>query len=73
MGWDYVLSWLTTLPFELIAAGIIIDYWGADTNMAVWVTIFLIALSLIQVFGVRGYGEGGYDSYLLKAGPPTDG
>jgi amino acid permease len=26
--------------------------------MGVWVTVFLVVLCIIQVFGVRGYGEG---------------
>ena len=58
MGWDYALSWLTILPFELIAASITIKYWREDISMAVWVTVFLVVLSIIQIFGVRGYGEG---------------
>lgn len=61
MGWDYALSWLTILPFELIAASIVIEYWRSDINMAVWVTVFLVILSIIQIFGVRGYGEGEHD------------
>jgi amino acid transporter len=58
MGWDYALSWLTILPFELIAASITIEFWREDINMGVWVTMFLVILCIIQVFGVRGYGEG---------------
>jgi amino acid permease len=26
--------------------------------MGVWVTVFLVVLCVIQIFGVRGYGEG---------------
>lgn len=58
MGWDYAIAWLTVLPFELIAAGITIEFWRPDLNVAIWVTVFLVILSLIQIFGVRGYGEG---------------
>ena len=58
MGWDYAISWLTVLPFELIAAGITINFWRSDLNIAIWITVFLVVLALIQVFGVRGYGEG---------------
>ncbi|GAB1320452.1 hypothetical protein MFIFM68171_10662 [Madurella fahalii] len=57
MGWDYALSWLTILPFELIAASITIEYWRTDISMGVWVTVFLVVLCVIQIFGVRGYGE----------------
>lgn len=60
MGWDYALAWLTILPFELIAASITIQFWprGAEINVGVWITLFLFVLSMIQIFGVRGYGEG---------------
>lgn len=33
MGWDYAISWLTILPFELVAASITIQYWRDDLNM----------------------------------------
>ena len=57
MGWDYALSWLTVLPFELSAAGLTIDFWRSDINIGVWIAVFLVVLAGIQVFGVRGYGE----------------
>ena len=58
MGWDYAITWLTILPFEITAAGITIDFWRTDINIGVWITVFLVVLSLVQIFGVRGYGEG---------------
>lgn len=66
MGWDYALTWLTVLPFELSAAGITIKYWRTDINIGVWITVFLIALSAIQIFGVRGYGEVEFVLGLIK-------
>ncbi|KAI0180132.1 amino acid permease/ SLC12A domain-containing protein [Hypoxylon sp. FL1284] len=57
MGWDYAIAWLTVLPFELIAAGITIEFWRPDLSVAIWVTVFLVVLAIIQIFGVRGYGE----------------
>ena len=58
MGWDYALGWLTVLPFEITAAGITIEFWRDDINIGVWVAVFLFLLCLVQIFGVRGYGEG---------------
>ena len=58
MGWDYAISWLTILPFEIIAASITIEYWRDDINVGVWVAVFLFLLAAVQIFGVRGYGEG---------------
>jgi len=58
VGWDYAISWLTVLPFELTAAGFTIRFWRPDLNIGIWVAVFFVALVIIQVFGVRGYGEG---------------
>ncbi|KAK4106457.1 amino-acid permease inda1 [Parathielavia hyrcaniae] len=66
VGWDYALSWLTVLPFELIAASITIEYWREDISMGVWVTVFLVILCVIQVFGVRGYGEVEFVLSMIK-------
>ncbi|KAH8689127.1 amino acid permease [Talaromyces proteolyticus] len=57
VGWDYAITWLTVLPFELTAAALTIRFWRDDINVGVWITVFLVVLSAIQVFGVRGYGE----------------
>lgn len=58
-GWQYAISWLTVLPFEVSAACNIIHYWpGSDgINNAAWIVPLLVALVAIQIFGVRGYGE----------------
>jgi len=46
------------LPFELTAAGFTIRYWRPDLNIGIWIAVFFVALVIIQIFGVRGYGEG---------------
>lgn len=58
MGWDYTFGLLIILLFELIAAGVTIEYWRTDINIGVWITVFLVTPACIQIFGVRGYGEG---------------
>lgn len=58
MGWEYAINWLVILPFEITAAGITISYWRDDINIGVWIAVFLTALVVVQVFAVRGYGEG---------------
>lgn len=59
---------LTILPFEITAAGLTIAYWknAADINIGVWVTVFLLALVAIQIFGVRGYGEVEFVLSIIK-------
>jgi amino acid transporter len=67
-GWDYAIQWLTVLPFEITAAGITLDYWptAAKINNGVWITVFLVALVIIQIFGVRGYGEVEFVLSIIK-------
>ncbi|KAF7558696.1 hypothetical protein G7046_g5465 [Stylonectria norvegica] len=66
MGWEYALSWLTVLPFELIAASLTIRFWREDINMGVWVAVFLVALTVVQIFGVKGYGEVEFVLSIIK-------
>jgi yeast amino acid transporter len=65
MGWNYAMSWLVVLPFELTAAGITIRYW-TDLNVGIWITIFLVFVTLINIAGVRGYGEVEFVLGLIK-------
>lgn len=58
VGWDYAISWLIMLPFELTAASITIKYWRDDLNAGIFIAAFLVILIAIQFFGVKGYGEG---------------
>lgn len=66
MGWDYAINWLVILPFELTAAGITIRYWRDDLNVGIWIAVFLVILSAIQIFGVRGYGEVEFVLSIIK-------
>ncbi|KAK3052791.1 hypothetical protein LTR09_006274 [Extremus antarcticus] len=67
-GWQYAISWLTVLPFEISAACNIIHYWPGSEgiNNAAWITPLLLALVAIQFFGVRGYGEVEFVLSLMK-------
>ena len=51
------IGWLITLPFEITAAGLTINYWH-EYNIGIWVAVFLTIIAIVQFFGVRGYGEG---------------
>ncbi|PNS16765.1 Cationic amino acid transporter 1 [Sphaceloma murrayae] len=68
MGWDYAISWLFILPFEITAACVTLEFWegGARVNSAVWVTVFLVALSTVNFFGVRGFGEVEFVLSMIK-------
>jgi yeast amino acid transporter len=58
VGWEYAIGWLTILPFEISAFALTIEFWRDDINIGVWVMMFTVLIIMIQVFGVRGFGEG---------------
>ncbi|ODQ53272.1 amino acid permease [Saitoella complicata NRRL Y-17804] len=68
MGWNYAMQWLVVLPLELTAAAITLEFWkgSANVNVAVWITIFLILIIVINLFGVRGYGEAEFVFSAIK-------
>ncbi|EEH16501.1 hypothetical protein PABG_06588 [Paracoccidioides brasiliensis Pb03] len=66
MGWNYVFQWAIVLPLELTVAAMTIGYWQVDVSIGVWITVFLVAIILINVFGVLGYGEEEFWSSCLK-------
>lgn len=67
-SWEYAISWLTVLPFEISAACNIIHYWPGSEgiNNSAWIVPLLVALVAIQFFGIRGYGEVEFVLSLMK-------
>jgi len=56
--YSYVFQWLITLPLELVASSITLQYWGQPLgHHAVWVTMFLFGIVVINVFGVKGFAD----------------
>jgi len=66
MGWNYAMQWLVVLPLELTAAGITVQYWNKSLNVGIFITIFLVVIVAINLFGVRGYGEGEFVFSIIK-------
>ncbi|KAK2734146.1 Amino-acid permease inda1 [Myotisia sp. PD_48] len=66
MGWNYVFQWAIVLPLELTVAAITIEYWQLKINVGIWITVFIVLIVLINVFGVLGYGEEEFWSSVLK-------
>ncbi|KAI8593146.1 amino acid permease [Geranomyces variabilis] len=57
MGWNYWYNWVVVLPAELSAAAVLINYWTTSVNNGVWITMCLIFVAVINMFGARAYGE----------------
>merc|ERR1712098_150938 len=68
MGWNYVFQWAIVLPLVLTVCGLTLQYWpGArDVSIAVWISVFWVAIILINIFGTLGYAEEEFWSSCLK-------
>lgn len=56
-GWNYWYVYAMLVGAEAVAAGIIIDYWKADVNIAVWITIVLLVMLALNIIAVSFFGE----------------
>ncbi|CAH2354377.1 general amino-acid permease Gap2p [[Candida] railenensis] len=66
MAWNYAMGWLITLPLELVAASLTVDYWNSTENPAAFVCIFYVVICAINFFGAKGYGEAEFVFSIIK-------
>ncbi|KAK4948492.1 hypothetical protein LTR10_013026 [Elasticomyces elasticus] len=55
-GWNQVYNFMVSLPAEITAAAVIVNFWSTINN-AVWITLFGLLLVAANIFLVRIYGE----------------
>lgn len=60
------MQWLTIMPLEIIAASLTIGFWDDRLTRAIFVTVFLVTIITINMFGVKGYGEAEFTFSLIK-------
>jgi amino acid transporter len=64
---SYAMQWLVVLPLEIVAATLTINYWSEGSiNNNAWVAIFLALIIVINLFGVKGYGEAEFVFAIIK-------
>lgn len=56
ISWNYFINYFITFPLELTTCAITFRFW-TDINSAAWISIFLVIVIIINLFGVRAYGE----------------
>ncbi|KAK7403504.1 hypothetical protein QQX98_010734 [Neonectria punicea] len=56
-GWNYYFKYIVATPTNLTAAGLIIQYWRPDLNVAIWITVFGIVIVAVNVMHVNSFGE----------------
>ncbi|THH11555.1 hypothetical protein EW145_g585 [Phellinidium pouzarii] len=59
MGWNYWYNWTVILPAELSAASVLMTLWKSkeEVSPAVWITMCLVVVIAINMFGAGAYGE----------------
>ncbi|OOF94433.1 hypothetical protein ASPCADRAFT_208939 [Aspergillus carbonarius ITEM 5010] len=57
MGWIYWFSWASTFALELTATGLIIQFWDDSINIAIFIAIFWVVITLLNFLPVSFYGE----------------
>ncbi|MCO5598788.1 hypothetical protein L7F22_052887 [Adiantum nelumboides] len=68
MGYNYWMQWFVVLPLELVAASIVLDFWPGSEKVTkgVYILIFILVITFINLFGVRGYGEWEFIASMIK-------
>lgn len=59
VGWNYLMKYLIVTPNNINAAGVVLQYWagGREVNIAVWMTVFIVFIFIVNLLGVRVFGE----------------
>ncbi|KAN0105327.1 Amino acid permease/ SLC12A domain containing protein [Russula decolorans] len=67
VGWNYFYSQAITVPVEITAATILITYWDDDhKHQAGYTVVLCFLVCLINIFGVRYFGESEFIFSIIK-------
>ncbi|KAI4644383.1 hypothetical protein J4E93_006284 [Alternaria ventricosa] len=56
-GWNFWYTMAITAPAELAAAATLINFWDNSINPAIWYSVFIVIIVVINFCGVKVYGE----------------
>ncbi|QHS74628.1 amino acid permease GAP1 [Saccharomyces paradoxus] len=66
-NFNYMLQWLVVLPLEIVSASITVNFWGTDPKYRDgFVALFWVVIVIINMFGVKGYGEAEFVFSFIK-------
>ncbi|PWY72980.1 amino acid transporter [Aspergillus heteromorphus CBS 117.55] len=65
IGWNVVYGCFMSVPSEIAAAVVLIQYW-TDLNAAIWVTILIVISAVVALLFIRVYGELEFGFAILK-------
>ncbi|EJD07463.1 general amino acid permease 1 [Fomitiporia mediterranea MF3/22] len=67
VGWNYFYSNAITVPVEVTAAQILLTFWDQDEGHApIYTAVICICVCLINIFGVRWFGESEFFFSIIK-------
>nr|WP_309852956.1 amino acid permease [Falsarthrobacter nasiphocae] len=58
VGWNYWFNWAITVAAELVAAGLVMQYWLPDVPGWIWAAVFLALLFGLNYLSAKAFGEG---------------
>lgn len=64
-GWNQVYSYIVSIPAEIVAAAVIVEFW-VTINNAIWITVFGLLMIITALLFVRVYGELEFFFSMLK-------
>ncbi|KAH8887784.1 hypothetical protein GQ53DRAFT_872516 [Thozetella sp. PMI_491] len=64
-GWNLVYSYVVSIPAEIVAASVLVQFWITVYN-AIWITLFGLVMIVSAWFFVRVYGELEFTFSMLK-------
>ncbi|CAF3744644.1 unnamed protein product [Rotaria sp. Silwood1] len=66
LGYNYYFASVTVIAGELVAAGIIVQFWLPHFPTIVWSLLGMIIMFILNVFTVKSYGEAEYWFAMIK-------
>ncbi|CAI7574121.1 unnamed protein product [Penicillium pancosmium] len=55
-GWNQIYSYLVSVPAEIVAAAVLVEFWISVSN-AIWITVFGLLMLITPLVFIRIYGE----------------
>lgn len=66
VGWTYWITWVTYVPAEMIAAGIIMNNFVPEISQFWWAIFFCLLVTLVNLFQVDKFGESEFWLAIIK-------
>lgn len=66
VGWTYWLTWVTYVPSEMIAAGIIMNNFVPQVSQLWWAVLFGLIVTIVNLFNVDKFGESEFWLAIFK-------